>query len=347
MKNDDNKKNLPKVTFIILGYNQEKYIAEAVNAALAQTYKNTEIILSDDHSQDSTYDIMEHLVEKYNGPHKVIVRKNHENKGTLSHIYDIVQMTTGRLIILAAGDDVSRADRAEIFVQKWLETGSWGLYSDYSIIDENSRIVKNHEKNQIIISPNYRLRRYLKEEHRDLNIIHGATSAYDRQIFDYFTMTADDFILSEDGFLSILLCMVGASVAKIDKPLVQYRRHPEALTNAPQFFSSWSKLYVDEESIAKLNKSQMNRCRLLLRLNSVRVPKRPDVLNTHYIEAEKRKHEIMASWYNLNLISRWAIIRKSSDREFIYWALPRIMPQKMFITVKWFYQITKMLRPNA
>ena len=50
------------VTFVLFAYNQEKYIREAVEGALSQTYGAMEIILSDDRSTDRTFEIMEEVV---------------------------------------------------------------------------------------------------------------------------------------------------------------------------------------------------------------------------------------------------------------------------------------------
>ena len=64
------------VTFVLFAYNQEKYIREAVEGALSQTYGAMEIILSDDRSTDRTFEIMEEVVAEYTGIHEVILRKN-------------------------------------------------------------------------------------------------------------------------------------------------------------------------------------------------------------------------------------------------------------------------------
>ena len=63
----------PLICFGLLAYNQEPFIREAVEGALAQTYAPLEIILSDDCSTDRTFEIMQETVAAYRGPHKVVL----------------------------------------------------------------------------------------------------------------------------------------------------------------------------------------------------------------------------------------------------------------------------------
>jgi GT2 family glycosyltransferase len=46
------------VSFVVLAYNQQKFVAEAVRGALAQTYHPLEIVISDDCSTDGTFDVI-------------------------------------------------------------------------------------------------------------------------------------------------------------------------------------------------------------------------------------------------------------------------------------------------
>ena len=51
---------------IIMGiYNCEKTLGEAVNSVLKQTFKNWELIMCDDASEDNTYSIALAFSEKY------------------------------------------------------------------------------------------------------------------------------------------------------------------------------------------------------------------------------------------------------------------------------------------
>ena len=54
--------NQPLVSIIILSYNQGSYIDEAIQSALAQTYENIEVIVSDNGSSDNTKEIINQYI---------------------------------------------------------------------------------------------------------------------------------------------------------------------------------------------------------------------------------------------------------------------------------------------
>lgn len=63
----------PLVSVVVPLFNAEKYIADTISSVLAQTYKNWELIIIDDCSEDNSYEIAErfsncdsriHLIKK-------------------------------------------------------------------------------------------------------------------------------------------------------------------------------------------------------------------------------------------------------------------------------------------
>jgi glycosyltransferase involved in cell wall biosynthesis len=73
--------NKPLVSVIAVSYNHGKYMKEAINSLLNQDYSPLEIIISDDHSTDDTFEIAKGVIGKYSGPHHIILNQNSQNLG--------------------------------------------------------------------------------------------------------------------------------------------------------------------------------------------------------------------------------------------------------------------------
>ena len=70
---------VPAVSVIIPMYNTEKYIGECLDSLLAQTFKNYEVIVVDDCSTDSSVEIVESYLEKFDG--RLQIFKTEKNSG--------------------------------------------------------------------------------------------------------------------------------------------------------------------------------------------------------------------------------------------------------------------------
>ena len=95
------KAEMPLITLALFAYNQERYIKKAVKGVLAQDYKNLEIIMSDDASNDATFQIMKKVVADYRGPHKVILNRNKSNLGIAGHVNRVFELSSGEIVIMA------------------------------------------------------------------------------------------------------------------------------------------------------------------------------------------------------------------------------------------------------
>lgn len=212
-----NKAPPPLVSFILVAYNQEKFIEEAVRAALRQTYEPLEIIISDDASTDRTFEIAKAVAGQYEGSHRVTVRRNAKNMGINPHINWVVNEAKGEFIIAAAGDDISLPERTEELVRYW-QAGASGVFSNASLIDAqgNSR--------GLFVRAGYRHKRDWRT--MALDGTHGAwgcSFAWEKRVFDIFGDMPEN-ILGEDAVIPFR-CALLKGVAYVDEPLVQYRDH--------------------------------------------------------------------------------------------------------------------------
>ncbi|KIN71528.1 glycosyltransferase [Sulfitobacter guttiformis] len=102
----------PTISYILLTYNQSVTVAEAVQSVLAQTGTPLEIVITDDASVDDTFAVVEAVVADYTGPHTVILNRNAQNLGLSGNIEKAHELSTGDVLIAAAGDDISLPHRA-------------------------------------------------------------------------------------------------------------------------------------------------------------------------------------------------------------------------------------------
>jgi len=98
-----NLKNQPLVSVIIPCYNGEKFIAEAVESVLNQTYQNWELIIVNDGSTDSSEKIIKEFCKK---DKRVRYIKNNENKGIPATRNIGIKESNGEYIALLDQDDL-------------------------------------------------------------------------------------------------------------------------------------------------------------------------------------------------------------------------------------------------
>ncbi|MCK4735030.1 MAG: glycosyltransferase [Methanophagales archaeon] len=141
-----------KVSIIIPVYNGERYISEAIDSVLNQTYRDFEIIVIDDGSKDNTSNILRMYGEK-------IRWKSQENKGPASAKKIGTSMTEGEYITYLDSDDMFLPDKLKQqvdYLDKHPEVGL--VYSDYYQVDEKGKITKLiscNKKNVPLIQQNY------------------------------------------------------------------------------------------------------------------------------------------------------------------------------------------------
>lgn len=208
----------PLVTFALFGYNQERFVREAVRSALAQTYSPLQVILSDDCSPDGTFEIMREEAARYEGPHRVVLNRNEHNLGLGGHYNRVMELAEGGLIVTAAGDDVSLAERTEEFVKVWSEGGNFSIYSNYVIMDGDG-VERGVEGGIAQEAGKTWWEKVRSEVMRGI----GCAHAWDRAVFDVFGPLPDD-IVQEDVAIPFRASLLGR-VAYIDECLARYRRH--------------------------------------------------------------------------------------------------------------------------
>lgn len=94
---------IPKISALVITYNQEDVISRAIDSLLCQRDYIYEICVSDDCSKDKTWEIL----QKYsnNNPDLFKLNRNEPNSGIFENIEKVKEMSSGDIIYLMAGDD--------------------------------------------------------------------------------------------------------------------------------------------------------------------------------------------------------------------------------------------------
>jgi hypothetical protein len=93
----------PTLSVLMSNYNHARFLRDALNGVLAQTYRPLEVIIIDDASTDDSVEIIEHYVRKDR-----IFRfvRNETNLGILSNMGTLVELARGDYVVGCACDDV-------------------------------------------------------------------------------------------------------------------------------------------------------------------------------------------------------------------------------------------------
>jgi len=127
---------ISKVSVIIPTYNCKHYICEAIDSVLAQSYKNTEIIVVDDGSIDATQEV----ISKYGEQIKYIYQTN---KGVSSARNRGISLAEGEYIAFLDSDDVWLPDKLKLQISAIEKnTEAVLVFTDAEVFNEKG-IVRN------------------------------------------------------------------------------------------------------------------------------------------------------------------------------------------------------------
>lgn len=211
----------PLITFLLMAYNQERFIGEAVAGALAQTYSPLEILLTDDCSSDRTYKIMSDMAAAYRGPHRIVLNRNAKNLGIGPHLNLAMELVSGALVVGGAGDDLSLPERTLVMYELWQRSGqtAYSLFSDALVIDEEGRHLNRLFGDKV---PSF-VDCVENAVRRGGVGVAGCTHVFSKETFNLFG-PMDEQVMAEDMVIPFRSLLLGEIVYCPDA-LVHYRTH--------------------------------------------------------------------------------------------------------------------------
>ena len=130
--------NRPLVSIGMLCYNHERFVAEALDGVLAQTYTPLEIVIYDDCSTDKTPDVV--AAKLADIPHRSDIRfiRGSRNQGLLGACDVAIRATRGEFVVLTCDDDIMQPELVSEMVEVWQREHVSLVTTNAEYIDEHS-----------------------------------------------------------------------------------------------------------------------------------------------------------------------------------------------------------------
>ena len=131
----------PKISVIIPSYNHAKYIKQCIDSVLAQTFRDLEIIVIDDHSTDCSAEILRQI--KDDRLHVTISPVNH---GQYYSINQALESAQGKYIAILNSDDYWHPEKLEKqarFLDEHEKIGA--VFSRVNVVNEDAQLCNNYD----------------------------------------------------------------------------------------------------------------------------------------------------------------------------------------------------------
>jgi len=234
----------PKVSIVIPVYNGSNYLREAIDSALAQTYKNIEVIVINDGSSDEGK--TEAIAKSYGSKIRYFYKKN---GGVASALNVGIQMMEGEYFSWLSHDDVYYPHKIEQQMAFLEEKHGKNIvvFCDTQIIDEYSQIIRTSH-----INPRYLHDKYIKILSTSIN---GCTLLLPKECFERAGLFNETLKTTQDNEMWIRIAKTGYDFLYLPEHLIKSRRHPGqgniTLKNLQNYerdkFYSWAIKYIENE----------------------------------------------------------------------------------------------------
>ena len=239
---------MPRVSVVMSAYNHEKYVAEAIQSILEQTYQDFEIVITDNGSTDGTNKAIREFKDTRI---KLLTLPN--NQGACAGLNNSIKNASGELIALISSDDVFLPDKLKKQVEFLDENPDKVAVLTYAeFIDDNSNYLtdEQHHYKGIFRQPNRTRLEWLRLFFLHGNCLCHPSALIRKRCYDHIGLYDERFAQLPDFDFWIRLCMK-YELYVMPENLVKFRIHQNQ-ASANNLGNS-SRLNLEEIQILKNN----------------------------------------------------------------------------------------------
>jgi glycosyltransferase involved in cell wall biosynthesis len=208
---------MSETTVVLATYNGERYIAEFLESLIAQSYRDFDVVVSDDGSTDETVSIVETFQNKLN----ISISISPTNAGPSLNFSRATQMANGEFIAFADQDDVWQPDKLLLMVDliKTYDPKQPTLvFCDLEIVDQNLDKIAPSFFSDKKSSACRKVEDFIVSNH-----IPGCAMLVNRSLLD-LGLPVPPLFWMHDWWFAIIAAAFG-KIAFLDRPLIRYRQH--------------------------------------------------------------------------------------------------------------------------
>ncbi len=208
-----------QVSVLMPAYNAEKYIGFAIDSILNQTFKNFELLIIDDGSSDSTFDI----IKKYSQlDPRIKMSQNPKNSGVSKTRNNLIKQARGKYIVWQDADDVSlpfRIQEQYSYMEANHDVVVVGGFLQFIDEDGKQLYVRNYAEFDVQLRKN--IFKY--------SPVSQPVSMIRKNVFEKSGLYDESLNQAEDLDISFRIGKYG-KFSNIQKVLLNYRFYPNSLS---------------------------------------------------------------------------------------------------------------------
>lgn len=235
-----------KISVLMPFFNNEKYLDDAIESILQQTYSNFEFVIINDGSTDSS----DKIVKKYLKDKRIRYFINTENLGLVESLNKGITLSKGEYIARMDGDDISEVTRLEkqiMYLEKHKKVGLLGTQG--IIINEKGEKTGNFKRPL----SDFKIRTKLMEGN---SFIHGSVMMRKNKLLKT-SLYESSYKRSEDYALWLEFIKI-TEVANLSDSLYRWRSYGKSRENNVEL------MRVQEENFASIQRKIYSSNRYLL-----------------------------------------------------------------------------------
>ena len=228
------------IDILLATYNGEKYLKEQIDSILNQTYKNINLIISDDASKDGTREILKQYEEKDS---RIKVFYQEKNLGYVKNFEFLLKQVKSDVFMLSDQDDVWLPEKVEKTYEKLENENADLAFGDLEVVDQELNTMYPSFNDFMKLSR--KIKKYINSY--KLNYLYccitGCTLMLkSKWIPKILPIPEDSKRLIHDHWIGIMVGVNGGKSVYVPEKYIKYRQHGDNQVGTEKISHKFKKL---------------------------------------------------------------------------------------------------------